>query len=108
MSTVGKRVVDDLCIHFSAIQHLADAAHTQKFGHPRVTRLPAETTILRIRHLLEKHDLAADMLRVVNDILEAKGLMIKKGTVVDTTLITAPSSTKNFNFSAGKPSNQAA
>jgi IS5 family transposase len=60
-----------------------------------VSRLPDETTILRFRHLLEKHDLATDMLRVVNDILQAKGLMMKKGTVVDATLIAAPSSTKN-------------
>lgn len=60
-----------------------------------VTRLPDETTILRFRHLLEKYDLATDMLRVVNDILQAKGLMMKKGTVVDATLIAAPSSTKN-------------
>lgn len=60
-----------------------------------VTRLPDETTILRFRHLLEKHELATDMLRVVNDILQAKGLMMKKGTVVDATLIAAPSSTKN-------------
>ena len=60
-----------------------------------VARLPDETTILRFRHLLEKHDLAIDMLRVVNDILQAKGLMMKKGTVVDATLIAAPSSTKN-------------
>jgi IS5 family transposase len=60
-----------------------------------VTRLSDETTILRFRHLLEKHDLATDMLRVVNDILQAKGLMMKKGTVVDATLIAAPSSTKN-------------
>jgi IS5 family transposase len=58
-------------------------------------RLPDETTILRFRHLLERHDLAVDMLRVVNDILQAKGLMMKKGTVVDATLIAAPSSTKN-------------
>lgn len=60
-----------------------------------VSRLPDETTILRFRHLLEKHDLATDMLRVVNDILQAKGLTMKKGTVVDATLIAAPSSTKN-------------
>ena len=45
--------------------------------------------------MLEKHDLATDMLRVVNDILQAKGLLMKKGTVVDATLIAAPSSTKN-------------
>jgi transposase, IS5 family len=60
-----------------------------------VARLPDETTILRFRHLLEKHELSTDMLRVVNDILQAKGLMMKKGTVVDATLIAAPSSTKN-------------
>ena len=60
-----------------------------------VSRLPDETTILRFRHLLEAHDLAVDMLRVVNDILQAKGVMMKKGTVVDATLIAAPSSTKN-------------
>jgi len=59
------------------------------------SRIPDETTILRFRHLLEKHDLAVDMLRVVNDILEAKGLLMRTGTAVDATLISAPSSTKN-------------
>ncbi len=58
-------------------------------------RLPDETTILRFRHLLERHDLAADMLRVVNDLLQHKGLMLRSGTAVDATLISAPSSTKN-------------
>ena len=48
-----------------------------------VKRLPDETTILHFRHLLEKHNLATDMLRVVNDLLQAKGLMMRKGTVVD-------------------------
>ena len=60
-----------------------------------MARLPDETTILRFRHQLEKHDLAADMLRLVNDILQAKGLLMRTGTVVDATLISAPSSTKN-------------
>lgn len=58
-------------------------------------RLPDESTILRFRHLLERHDLAPDMLRVVNDLLGHKGLLLKAGTVVDATLISAPSSTKN-------------
>eukprot|EP00456_Euglypha_rotunda_P019067 TRINITY_DN1696_c0_g1_i9.p2 TRINITY_DN1696_c0_g1~~TRINITY_DN1696_c0_g1_i9.p2 ORF type:complete len:273 (+),score=44.91 TRINITY_DN1696_c0_g1_i9:164-982(+) len=58
-------------------------------------RLPDETTILRFRHLLEKHGLAVDMLRVFNDLLGAKGLMLRGGTAVDATLISAPSSTKN-------------
>jgi IS5 family transposase len=60
-----------------------------------LARLPDETTILRFRHLLEKHDLAVDMLRVVNDLLQRKGLMMRTGTAVDATLISAPSSTKN-------------
>ena len=60
-----------------------------------VSRLPDETTILRFGHLLERHNLAPDMLRLVNDILGAKGLMLRTGTVVDATLIAAPSSTKN-------------
>ena len=60
-----------------------------------LVRLPDETTILRFRHLLERHDLSVDMLRVVNDILQAKGLLLRTGTAVDATLISAPSSTKN-------------
>lgn len=59
------------------------------------TRLPDESTILRFRHLLEAHKLAAQILVVVNDILRDKGLMLRSGTVVDATLISAPSSTKN-------------
>ncbi|WP_026434059.1 IS5 family transposase [Paracidovorax oryzae] len=54
-----------------------------------------ESTILRFRHLLEKHKLAAQILQTVNDLLSAKGVMLKSGTVVDATLIAAPSSTKN-------------
>jgi IS5 family transposase len=59
------------------------------------TRLPDESTILRFRHLLEKHKLTVQILEVVNDILRAKGLMLRSGTVVDATLIAAPTSTKN-------------
>jgi IS5 family transposase len=59
------------------------------------TRLPDESTILRFRHLLEQHKLAAQMLAVINDMLATKGLMLRTGTVVDATLISAPSSTKN-------------
>jgi IS5 family transposase len=58
-------------------------------------RLPDESTILRFRHRLEKHKLAAQILAVVNDMLQGKGLLLKAGTVVDATLINAPSSTKN-------------
>ncbi len=58
-------------------------------------RLPDESTILRFRHVLEKHKLAPQILAVINDLLRAKGLMLRSGTVVDATLISAPSSTKN-------------
>ena len=59
------------------------------------SRLPDESTILRFRHLLERHKLAEQMLATVNALLIAKGLLLKAGTVVDATLIAAPSSTKN-------------
>jgi IS5 family transposase len=58
-------------------------------------RLPDESTILRFRHALEKHKLAERILATVNLLLGAKGLMLRSGTVVDATLISAPSSTKN-------------
>lgn len=58
-------------------------------------RLPDESTILRFRHLLETHKLGLQILATVNAKLIAKGLMLKQGTVVDATLIAAPSSTKN-------------
>lgn len=57
--------------------------------------LPDESTILRFRHLLERNNLSLQMLATVNATLTAKGLLLKQGTVVDATLIAAPSSTKN-------------
>ena len=57
--------------------------------------LPDESTILRFRHLLEAHNLSLQILATVNATLTAKGLLLKSGTVVDATLIAAPSSTKN-------------
>lgn len=58
-------------------------------------RLPDESTILRFRHRLERDKLAEQILAIVNDLLTAKGLLLKAGTAVDATLIAAPSSTKN-------------
>lgn len=59
------------------------------------TRLPDESTILRFRHLLEAHDLGAQIREAVNAQLQRQGLLLKTGTVVDAPLIAAPSSTKN-------------
>jgi len=58
-------------------------------------RLPDESTILRFRHRLEKHKLAEKILLSVNELLSQRGLLLKAGTVVDATLIAAPTSTKN-------------
>ena len=71
-------------------------AQLEEFG-----RLPDGSTILRFgktpspRHRLEKNKLAEKILGVVNEILIQRGLLLKTGTVVDATLIAAPSSTKN-------------
>ena len=58
-------------------------------------RLPDESTILRFRHVLERNQLAEQILTTINTLLHGRGLMLKSGTVVDATLIAAPSSTKN-------------
>ena len=58
-------------------------------------RLPDESSILRFRQRLEKHKLAEQILAITNDMLIGRGLMRKADTVVDVTLIAAPSSTKN-------------
>jgi IS5 family transposase len=57
--------------------------------------MPDESTLLRFRHLLEQHDLATTIFAEVAGVLSEKGLSMKRGTVVDATLISAPSSTKN-------------
>ena len=57
--------------------------------------VPDETTILRFRHLLEQHELCGQMLDTVNLYLDSKGIKITTGTIVDATIIAAPSSTKN-------------
>ena len=57
--------------------------------------LPDETTILRFRHLLEKHGLADAIFDEVQAVLVENNLLLKQGSVVDATLIDAPSSTKN-------------
>jgi IS5 family transposase len=61
----------------------------------RVAAEPDETTILRFRHLLEQHELCGKVLDTVNLYLDSKGIRITTGTIVDATIIHAPSSTKN-------------
>lgn len=71
------------------------ALYREFVGLSSVERIPDRVSILRFRHLLEEHQLAEQILATVNATLSAKGLLLKQGTVVDATLIAAPSSTKN-------------
>ena len=57
--------------------------------------LPDETTILNFRHLLEKHELGAVLFEEIGCHLESQGLRLQAGTIVDASIIAAPSSTKN-------------
>lgn len=57
--------------------------------------IPDETTILNFRDLLERNGVAAEILQAVNQLLQDQRLLVRQGTIVDATLIDAPSSTKN-------------
>src|SRR5689334_3592130 len=75
---------------------LYDSASMRQFAGFKLSgAIPDETTILNFRHLLEEYELAEDILAQVNKLLAAKGLLLKRGTIVDATIIAAPSSTKN-------------
>lgn|SRR5512145_1421031 len=56
---------------------------------------PDETTICKFRHRLERHKLGKTLLKAVNEYLRTNGIRITNGTIVDATIINAPSSTKN-------------
>jgi IS5 family transposase len=58
-------------------------------------RIPDETAILAFRHLLEKHELGEQIFETVKANPIARGMTMRQGTIVDATLIAAPSSTKN-------------
>jgi len=76
---------------------LYDSAALRRFVGVDLGRAPApdETSVCRFRHLLETHDLGGAVLDAVNHHLASKGVRITTGTIVDTTIIHAPSSTKN-------------
>jgi hypothetical protein len=58
-------------------------------------KIPDESTILRFRHRLEKHGLTEAIFEAVKDLLAERRLLLRAGTIVDATIIAAPSSTKN-------------
>jgi IS5 family transposase len=96
-----------LRIHF--LQHwfeLSDPAAEEALYDSRAMRLfvgidlgnepvPDETTICNFRHLMERNNLGDELFRLVNVYLAENGLKVNRGTIVDATIINAPSSTKN-------------
>ena len=60
-----------------------------------VEQVPDATTLLHFRHLLEKHELGAELLAAQTELFEAQGWIMRGGSIVDATIIAAPSSTKN-------------
>lgn len=81
----------------AAEEALYDSAAMRAFAGIDLGREPApdETTLCRFRHLLEAHDLGARLFEEVHRHLESHGLRVSTGTIVDATIIHAPSSTKN-------------
>lgn len=84
-----------------AEDELYDSESMRRFAKIELVEdvIPDETTILRFRHLLERHDLTEAIFGEVKGLLEERGMYLKSGTIVDATIISAPSSTKN---AAGK------
>lgn len=80
-----------------AEEALYDIESMRRFAGVELTEdaVPDETTILRFRRLLETHQLTAQIFALIRDLLETKGLLLKAGTIVDASIIHAPSSTKN-------------
>lgn len=76
---------------------LYDSESIRRFAGIELGRdvVPDESTILRFRHLLEEHDLTSELFQEVNGYLEEQGLLLREGTIVDATIIDAPTSTKN-------------
>ena len=78
-------------------EELYEIASMRQFAGLSLARgtVPDETTILNFRHLLEQHGLAREIFETVKAYLQAAGLLLRQGTIVDATIIAAPSSTKN-------------
>jgi len=80
-----------------AEEALYDSITMRQFAgvHTDADVIPDETSILNFRRLLEKHQLTGRLLSEINAHLSERGLLVGKGTIVDATIIDAPSSTKN-------------
>jgi transposase, IS5 family len=67
----------------------------RRFAGLRLDRIPDETTILNFRHLLERHELGKKLFKRINRHLQENGLLLREGSIIDATIIAAPTSTKN-------------
>lgn len=82
---------------FACEEALYDSASLRRFAGIDLGRepVPDATTLLKFRHLLEKNKLAEQLFAEVGRVLQGAGMTVKTGTIVDATIINAPSSTKN-------------
>ena len=74
---------------------LYEVESMRRFAGVGLDRVPDETTILNFRHLLERHALGAKLFDAIKAHLAAQGLLLREGTILDATILSAPSSTKN-------------
>lgn len=81
----------------AAEEAIYDSESMRRFARVELSedKIPDETSILNFRHLLEEHELTKAMFEKINMLMEGKGLLLRSGTIVDATIIAAPSSTKN-------------
>ena len=74
---------------------LYEVESMRRFAGISLDRVPDEATILNFRHLLERHELGKKLFKEIKAHLHDNGLMLREGTIVDATIIAAPTSTKN-------------
>jgi len=86
--SLSDQAMEDALIEVATIRRLAEIDLISD-------RISDEITILAFRHLLEKHDLGQKVFETVKAHLKQRGMAMKQGTIIDATLISAPSSTKN-------------
>ena len=81
----------------STEESLYDSVSMRQFAGIDLGRepVPDETTVCKFRHLLEEHDLGKQIFEEIGRYLQQNGFQVAKGTIVDATIISAPSSTKN-------------
>ena len=79
----------------AAEEFLMDMEPARRFAGVDLRRVPDETTICKFRHRLQKHNLTQRLFALSTAHLSREGLIFRKGSIVDATIIHAPSSTKN-------------